>query len=148
MTALGAELAARSRLVLTYIKAHPGCYASEIRLALGLTAGQVGGRLNALRAENQIRHIGTETLGRYVVGTDRNPKMRPFNTASQTRLFHATRGFTKPKPDACPHHYIVESPNGNEELLGVCRVCGKTRTFPATGDFFDSKRTYADGLYQ
>lgn len=36
--------------------------------------------------------------------------------------------------EACIHHWIIETPNGQEQVQGACRRCGVRRQFMTAGE--------------
>lgn len=36
--------------------------------------------------------------------------------------------------DKHPHHYILESPHGEHAVLGICKLCGASKAYPAAHD--------------
>jgi len=38
------------------------------------------------------------------------------------------------KEDKCIHHWLIESPNGNEYLRSVCKKCGEEKYLKAATD--------------
>jgi len=52
----------------------------------------------------------------------------PVESGWDTALLHLRQDEARAP---CRHHWLIESPNGNERLRGRCRRCGTERDWPA-----------------